>query len=272
MTERLRRGSPAGSAPHDPVSTARAVNEMFTAVAPRYDFLNHFLSFGTDLLWRRAAAQAVREVLSRTGSVALDVCCGTGDLALAFARYSRGSVLAADFCRPMLVRAGAKAAKRGRRVSLLEADTLALPLPDAAVDLVGVAFGFRNLADYERGLAEMRRVLKPGGIAAILEFSRVRSQVLGPLFGIYFHHILPALGTWISGVRGPYQYLPDSVSKFPDQDELAELMRRHGFQNVRYRNFSAGVAALHLGVVPQPEGQDREARAVTEPTRAEKWL
>jgi demethylmenaquinone methyltransferase/2-methoxy-6-polyprenyl-1,4-benzoquinol methylase len=147
----------------------------------------------------------------------------------------------------MLVRARLKAERRGNRVRLVGADTLALPLPDDSLDLIGVAFGFRNLADYERGLEEMRRVLKPGGVAAILEFSRVRSALLGPLFRIYFHRILPALGTWISGVRGPYQYLPDSVSRFPDQDELAELMRRRGFRNVRYRNFSAGIAALHLG-------------------------
>jgi demethylmenaquinone methyltransferase/2-methoxy-6-polyprenyl-1,4-benzoquinol methylase len=181
-------------------------------------------------------------------------------------------VFGADFCHPMLVRARAKAEKRGRRISLLEADTLVLPLPDASVDLVGVAFGFRNLADYERGLAEMRRVLKPGGLAAILEFSRVRSRVWRPLFGIYFQHLLPALGTWISGVRGPYQYLPESVSKFPDQEGLAEMMRRHGFQNVRYRNFSAGIAALHLGWVPQPEAQNRKAPAFTNRIRAEKWL
>lgn len=247
MSELERAGSPAGGVAPDPAATGRAVNEMFAAVAPRYDFLNHFLSFGTDLLWRRAAARAVKHVLARPGSVALDVCCGTGDLALAFARLSRGRVLGADFCHPMLVRAIVKAARKRTTVRFVEADTLALPLADDSFDLIGVAFGFRNLADYERGLEEMRRVLKPGGVAAILEFSQVRSRLLGPSFRFYFHRILPALGTWISGVRGPYQYLPASVSRFPNQEELAHLMRCHGFRNVRYRNFSAGIAALHLG-------------------------
>ncbi len=122
-----------------------------------------------------------------------------------------------------------------------------LPFGDNSLDVVTVAFGFRNLANYAAGLHEMRRVLKPGGVAAILEFSHVRGPVSGPLFQLYFHHILPRLGTWISGVRGPYDYLPKSVSLFPDQETLAVEMRGAGFGNVRYRNFSGGVAALHLG-------------------------
>ncbi|MGD0921344.1 MAG: bifunctional demethylmenaquinone methyltransferase/2-methoxy-6-polyprenyl-1,4-benzoquinol methylase UbiE [Terriglobia bacterium] len=239
-------GSPRGS-PDDHDSTARAVRQMFAAVASRYDFLNHFLSFGCDIAWRRATAKALHETLARPGSVAVDVCCGTGDLALALARYSAGKVIGTDFCRPMLQRAREKAQRSARAVFFLEADTLVLPFRDNSLDVISVAFGFRNLADYEAGLREMHRVLKPGGLIAILEFSRVRWPVFAPLFRFYFHRILPRLGTWISGVPGPYQYLPDSVSQFPDQEPLAAALTAVGFANVRYQNFTGGVAALHLG-------------------------
>jgi demethylmenaquinone methyltransferase / 2-methoxy-6-polyprenyl-1,4-benzoquinol methylase len=248
MTDRAPRpsaGSPLGS-PDDPVSTARRVREMFAAVTPRYDFLNHFLSLRRDIAWRRATARALHEVLAKPGSVAVDVCCGTGDLAAALARHSAGIVIGTDFCHPML-RKGREKFARLPRVFFLEADTLALPFPEASLDVLSVAFGFRNLADYARGLEEMRRVLRPGGWLAILEFSRVRWPILGPLFRLYFHHVLPRVGTWISGVAGPYQYLPDSVARFPDQESLAAALRDAGFKNVRYRNFSGGIAALHLG-------------------------
>jgi len=240
------QGSPLGSPDHHD-STARAVRQMFAAVAPRYDFLNHFLSLGRDIAWRRATAKALRETLARPGSVAVDVCSGTGDLALALARYSAGKVIGTDFCRPMLQRAREKAQRSAPAVFFLEADTLALPFCSASLDVVSVAFGFRNLANYQAGLREMHRVLKLGGLIAILEFSRVRWPAFGPLFRFYFQRILPRLGTWISGVPGPYQYLPDSVSQFPDQESLAAALRAAGFANVRYQNFTGGVAALHLG-------------------------
>jgi demethylmenaquinone methyltransferase/2-methoxy-6-polyprenyl-1,4-benzoquinol methylase len=240
------RGSPLG-APEDRAATARAVRDMFAQVVPRYDFLNHFLSLGRDIAWREATARALRPALERRGSLAVDVCCGTGDLALALARYSAGMVIGGDFCHPMLVRAREKAGQGRRAALFLEADTLALPFADSALDVVSVAFGFRNLADYAVGLREIHRVLKPGGYAAILEFSRVHWPVFGPAFRFYFHHILPRLGTWISGVRGPYQYLPESVALFPDQEGLAKAMREAGFASVHYRDFTGGVAALHLG-------------------------
>ncbi len=240
------QGSPLGT-PDDPSSTSRAVRSMFAAVAPRYDFLNHFLSLGRDIAWRRATARALRPRLETPGSIAVDVCCGTGDLALALARYSAGRVIGADFCHPMLVRAREKARSGARAVFFLEADTLALPLRDASLDVVSVAFGFRNLANYRAGLREMLRVLRPGGVVAILEFSRVRWPVFGPLFRLYFQHVLPLLGTWISGVEGPYQYLPESVSLFPDQESLAAALVEAGFAKVSYQNFFGGVAALHVG-------------------------
>jgi len=240
------QGSPLG-VPGDEDSTARAVRNMFAAVAPRYDFLNHLLSLGRDIAWRRATAKALREALERPGSLALDLCCGTGDLALALAHVSRGKVMGADFCHPMLLRAHAKAASRSRPVFFFEADALRLPCRDDSLDALTVAFGFRNLANYTRGLEEMRRVLKPGGLVAILEFSRVRGRGFGALFRVYFRRILPRLGTWISGVRGPYQYLCYSAWRFPDQEELAAALRESGFENVRHRNFTGGVAALHIG-------------------------
>jgi len=147
-----------------------------------------------------------------------------------------------------MLRLALQKAQRSRRaVSFLEADTLALPFPDDSLDAISSAFGFRNLANYAKGLAEMHRVLRPGGVIGILEFSRVRWPLFGPLVRLYFRQVLPRLGTWISGVRGPYQYLPDSVSRFPDQEALAAAMQAAGFTGVRYRDFTGGVAALHIG-------------------------
>jgi len=225
-------------------STARAIRKMFAAVAPRYDFLNHFLSLGRDVAWRKATAEALRHVLERPGSSAADLCCGTGDLAFELAHYSAGRVFGTDFCRPMLLLARTKS--RRHSTQFLEADALALPFPDAVLDLVTTAFGFRNLASYTDGLAEIRRVLRPGGVLAILEFSEVQGLVLGPLFRFYFRNLLPRVGTWISGVPGPYQYLHDSVTRFPNQQTLADLLGAQGFQNVRYVNFTGGIVALHL--------------------------
>lgn len=243
------RGSPLGS-PEDVAGTGRAVQDMFASVAPRYDFLNHFLSLGLDLVWRRNTARALQPLLASKDSVALDVCCGTGDLALALRRVSRGRVLGSDFCHPMLQQACAKAAGSHQSVYFFEADTLQLPFPDQCAHAITTAFGFRNLADYQRGLAEMMRVLRPGGAAAILEFSRVRWPVFGPLFRYYFANWLPRIGSWISGVSGAYEYLHHSVKHFPDQETLAAMMREVGLVEVSYQNFMGGVAALHVGYRP----------------------
>ncbi len=257
-------GSPLGS-PDNVHATGQAVRRMFAAVAPRYDFLNHFLSLGLDLTWRRSAAKALRDVLSRPASVAADVCCGTGDLALALSRFSEGTVIGADFCYPMLERAERKVARSSQgggrtggatgdpTILFLAADTLSLPFPDYSLDLVTSAFGFRNLANYSRGLQEIFRVLKPGGVVAILEFSHVRWPVFGPVFRLYFARLLPRIGDWISGVRGAYGYLHDSVTGFPDQKDLAMMMSQTGFTSVAYQDLMGGVAALHIGKkTPEP--------------------
>ena len=231
----------------DEQSTASAVRSMFAAVAPRYDLLNHLLSMGIDIRWRRATVKALAPVLAKPTSVVADLCCGTGDLALALRRASAGMVIGTDFCHPMLQRAREKSEGLAKSTIFLEADTLRLPFRDNSIDAMTIAFGFRNLANYRRGVQEMRRVLRPGGTVASLEFSHVKWPVFGPLFRAYFRRVLPRLGAWISGVRGPYQYLPDSVLRFPDQEALAALLREEGFGTVRYRNFTGGVAALHLG-------------------------
>jgi len=239
-------GSPLGSG-RDEATTSAAVRSMFSAVAHRYDFLNHFLSLGRDIAWRRAAARALRDVLARPDSRVADLCCGTGDMSFCLARHSQGLVMGADFCHPMLRMAQGKGGAQARPVQFLEADALHLPFGDASLDVVTSAFGFRNLANYDQGIEEMRRVLKSGGRLAILEFSRVHWPIFGPLFRFYFRRVLPRIGLWISGVEGPYRYLPDSVAQFPAQEVLAEKLRAAGFHRVRYENFTGGVAALHVG-------------------------
>jgi demethylmenaquinone methyltransferase / 2-methoxy-6-polyprenyl-1,4-benzoquinol methylase len=236
MREPVRpgRGAPIASARGEASVTA-AVRRMFAAVAPRYDLLNHVLSLGIDIAWRRATVQALAPALG-PGSCVADLCCGTGDLSLCLGRQSAGLVAGVDFCHPMLALARQKASALGRPIYFLEANALCLPFPDQSLDAVTTAFGFRNLANYDRGITEMWRVLKSGGRLAILEFSRVRWPVFGPVFRFYFRRVLPRVGTWISGVAGPYEYLPNSVAAFPDQDDLAGKLRAAGFQNVRYVN------------------------------------
>jgi demethylmenaquinone methyltransferase/2-methoxy-6-polyprenyl-1,4-benzoquinol methylase len=226
---------------------AGRIRNLFSAVAPRYDLLNHLLSFGIDIAWRRATAKTLQPALARPGSWAVDLCCGTGDLTRALARHSSGRVIGTDFSHPMLLLARQKVARHTRSILLLESDCLALPLGDNTVDLITIAFGLRNLADQPRGLREMHRVLKPGGMVAILEFSQVRVPVLRGLFRFYFRHILPRLGNWISGVPGAYTYLYDSVARFPNQTAQTAALEAAGFRKVTYRNFTGGIAALHTG-------------------------
>jgi demethylmenaquinone methyltransferase/2-methoxy-6-polyprenyl-1,4-benzoquinol methylase len=224
------------------------VRGMFARVARRYDLANHLLSFNIDRLWRARTVRRVSHILVRPGARVLDICCGTGDLTLALARQCRTPVFGSDFCHPMLVAARGKGAGAG----LFEADALRLPLGDASLDLITVAFGFRNLANYDAGLTEMRRVLGPGGTAAILEFSEPPNPVFAALYHFYSRRILPLIGGALSGSRDAYAYLPESVRKFPSAEELAEGMRRAGFGEVRYERFTGGIVALHLGVKPPP--------------------
>ena len=226
--------------------TAQWVREMFGQVAPRYDLLNHLLSFNIDRLWRARTVKRVRPVLERQGARILDLCCGTGDLAIALQRATTTSrVLGSDFCHPMLT----AAQKKGLASVLFESDALSLPVADASFDLVTVAFGFRNFANYEKGLLELRRVLRDGGMAAILEFSQPPNAAFAALYGFYSRNILPKLGGALSGSKDAYSYLPESVRKFPGAEELADKMRAAGFVNVQFERMTFGIVALHLGRV-----------------------
>ena len=229
----------------------RAVQRMFGEIAHRYDFLNHFLSASVDKRWRRRAAAKVRELVSAPSPLCLDLCSGTGDLAIELHRMLKQPVVASDFCHPMLIRAHAKVDAIGGAaiVRVVEADALNLPFADASFDAATNAFGLRNLQNPELGLREIRRILRPGGVAVILEFAKPVVPVLRQAFGFYFRHILPRLGAAISGQNFAYRYLPDSVRQFPSQDALAKIMRAAGFSAVDYRNLSAGIAALYWGKV-----------------------
>ena len=224
------------------------VRDMFGRVAHRYDLANHLLSCNIDRYWRAHTVKRVRSILERPESRALDLCCGTGDLLLALARASHGLVLGADFCNPMLRAARQKAEERRSRVGLVEADALRLPLADGSIDLVTVAFGFRNLANYAAGLAEMRRVLATGGMAAILEFSQPPNRAFAAFYNFYSRQILPLIGGLLSGSRDAYRYLPESVRKFPTPDELADEMRLASFTEVSYEYLTGGIVALHRGI------------------------
>jgi len=216
---------------------------MFTAIAPRYDLLNHLLSMNVDRLWWRRAARTFADILGRPDACVLDLCCGTADMALALRRAGAVSVFATDFSHAMLTLAGRKV--RGR-VKLIEADALALPVGDACFDLVVSAFGFRNLADYDAGLREIFRVLRPGGEVGILDFGEPKG-VLGKVYRVYFRRVLPVVGTVISGVRGPYAYLPASVERFPDPAHMLERMRAAGFADVSWTPYTFGIAGLYRG-------------------------
>ncbi len=226
---------------------ARRVRAMFAGIAARYDLLNHLLSGNTDQRWRQIVAARLRPVLG-AGTRTLDVACGTGDLTLTLANAGETQVIGLDFCRPMLELAARKAQGHERKLPFIEGDALHLPFAAATFDVVTIAFGLRNLADVETGLRELWRVLKPGGTLAVLEFSRPIVPGFRALFGFYFTRVLPRIGGLVSGSRGAYEYLPDSVARFPDQAQLAKLLREVGWAQVEYQNLTGGIAALHTGV------------------------
>ncbi|HSK74176.1 MAG TPA: bifunctional demethylmenaquinone methyltransferase/2-methoxy-6-polyprenyl-1,4-benzoquinol methylase UbiE [Pyrinomonadaceae bacterium] len=229
------------------IEHARAVREMFSGIAKKYDFLNHFLSVNIDKRWRRAVSQKLQNVLENENSLVLDVACGTGDLSLELKNSGKAKIIGADFCRPMLTIAKDKTEKQNLEIPYIEGDALNLSFADESFDAVTIAFGLRNLANFEDGLKELKRVLKKGGKLAVLEFSAPIVPGLRQLFNFYFSYILPRIGGAVSGSRGAYEYLPDSVSRFPDQKRLAEMMREIGFSDVEYKNLTGGIAAIHLG-------------------------
>ncbi len=258
MTETLTtpRGTQPGGARTE-AEVAHRVREMFGRIAPRYDLLNHLLSFQLDRLWRRRVARRVRQILGRSDALVLDLCCGTGDLALAFGRSGKAQVIGADFAHTMLVRAKEKTTPRSQgyavdeaKIMLLETDALRLPFADFSFDVVATAFGFRNLANYEGGLRESLRVLKRGGTLAILEFAEPGGGFFGSLYRWYSRGVLPRIGRMISGDRTAYDYLPASIAKFFEPGELAAAMSSAGYVSVEYEKWAGGAVALHLGKRP----------------------
>lgn len=238
--------TPEGARDQD--SAARAVREMFTSIAPRYDLLNHVLSLNVDRVWWRRCARTFRHILGRPDARVLDLCCGTGDMTFALRRQARQGepqIVGADFAHTMLQRAVEKSsALNSSRPGWIEADALALPFPNEYFDLVTSAFGFRNLADYDAGLREIIRVLRPGGECAILDFSEPKGM-MGVLYRVYFKEVLPRIGTMISGVRGPYAYLPASVARFPEPDEMLQRMKQAGFTEATWNPYTFGIAGLY---------------------------
>ena len=241
-----------GAAPEgvsDRKAASRAVREMFTSIAPRYDLLNHVLSFNVDRIWWRRTARTFRHIVIRPDARILDLCCGTGDMAFALQRQagkSPAQIVGADFSHAMLQRAALKSADRAAAQQWIEADALNLPFPDSHFDLVTSAFGFRNLADYDTGLREIVRVLRPGGECGILDFGEPKG-IMGALYRIYFKQVLPRVGTMISGVRGPYAYLPASVERFPPPEEMLTRMKFAGFAEATWTPYSFGIAGLYRG-------------------------
>jgi demethylmenaquinone methyltransferase/2-methoxy-6-polyprenyl-1,4-benzoquinol methylase len=255
----LKGTQPEGA--HSEPDAARKVREMFTQIAPRYDLLNHLLSLDLDRLWRKRAARRLQPILQRHNARVLDLCCGTGDLALALARVGPASIVGADFSHAMLVRARAKSAKSQpvpshsgltvpRPIPFLEADALCLPFADRSFDLITTAFGFRNLANYEAGLCEMQRILKPGGTVAILEFTEPPEGFPGNAYRWYFRSVLPRIGGLLSGESAAYTYLPKSVSRFYRPPELAAQMTEVGYKSVDFQVWTFGTVALHTAVRP----------------------
>jgi demethylmenaquinone methyltransferase/2-methoxy-6-polyprenyl-1,4-benzoquinol methylase len=226
---------------------------MFTSIAPRYDLLNHVLSFNVDRLWWRRTARTFAHIFAQPDARVLDLCCGTGDMTFALRRRAgkhAPQILGVDFSHAMLQRAHAKShrtvATDHTTPRWIEADAISLPFPGQRFNLVTSAFGFRNLADYDAGLREIARVLKPGGECGILDFSEPRG-LMGHLYRIYFKQVLPRVGTMLSGVRGPYAYLPNSVERFPEPEEMLDRMRRAGFREASWTPYTFGIAGLYRG-------------------------
>jgi demethylmenaquinone methyltransferase / 2-methoxy-6-polyprenyl-1,4-benzoquinol methylase len=239
----------------DEASAAQNVRQMFNSIAPRYDLLNHVLSASVDRLWWWQTARRFRAVLADPDAAVLDVCCGTGHMTMALLKgRPRGArpILAADFARAMLSRASDRFSGRGPELPgaiALEADALHLPLRSQSLDLVVTAFGFRNLANYEAGLREFHRVLKPGGQLGILDFSEP-GGLLGKIYAIYFRRALPAIGRLLCGEEGPYRYLPTSVGNFPPPEEMLAMMRAAGYEDAGWQPYTFGIAGLYTATRP----------------------
>lgn len=229
----------------DEAAAAREVQAMFNSIAPRYDLLNHVLSANVDRIWWARTARRFRSIVADPDAAILDICCGTGDMTMALLKnrpQNARPVLAADFARAMLERGAEKFSQHG--AIALEADALHLPLRDSSMDLIVSAFGFRNLANYEAGLREFYRVLKPGGQLGILDFSEP-GGLLGKLYAVYFRRVLPKIGRLLTGQASPYEYFPESVGNFPAPAQMTALMQSVGYADCAWQPYTFGIAGLY---------------------------
>lgn len=226
---------------------ARKVREMFSRISPKYDFLNHFLSVNIDKRWRKLVRKKLKETLDDENAVVLDVACGTGDLSVELQKNSKAKVIGTDFCRPMLAIAAEKNLSENLSIPYIEGDAMKLPFPDNYFDAVTIAFGLRNLSNWKDGLIELGRIIKPNGKLVVLEFSEPIVPGFRQIYNVYFNKVLPKIGGVFSGEQGAYEYLSESVSKFPNQKNLQKMMLEIGFLDVEYKNLTGGIAAIHTG-------------------------
>lgn len=251
MTPSAHGAEPLGAG--DEQSAGIAVQSMFNNIAPRYDLLNHVLSANIDRIWWRRTARTFRHILQQPEASILDVCCGTGDMTLALLRYrpvDAHPVTALDFAHAMLQRAQQKFSSPKyfcHRVLTVEADALHMPIADNSTDLLTTAFGFRNLANYQGGLQEFHRVLRPGGELGILDFSEPIGP-LGFLYRFYFRNVLPRIGQALSGSAASYAYLPHSVHRFPSPPEMLAMLESNGFTRATWTPYTFGIAGLYRAV------------------------
>ncbi len=231
----------------DELKHAEDVREMFSRISPKYDFLNHFLSGNIDKRWRKLVTKKLQNILDDKNALVLDVACGTGDLALEMQKAAKAKVIGTDFCRPMLAIAKEKNAPENQTIPYLEADGMNLSFAADTFDAVTIAFGLRNFSNWQDGLKELHRITKPGGKLVILEFSAPVVPGFRQAFQFYFTLILPKIGGVVSGSRGAYEYLSESVARFPNQKGLVKMMVETGFADVEYTNLTGGIAAIHLG-------------------------
>lgn len=230
------------------IAHAKAVREMFSGIAGKYDFLNHFLSVNVDKRWRRLVRKKLETILANKSAVVLDVACGTGDLAVELQMNAEAKIIGTDFCRPMLSIAFDKNAKNNTEIPYIEADGMNLSFADNSFDAVTIAFGLRNFSNWQDGLKEFHRILKKDGKLVVLEFSTPIVPGFKQIFNLYFTQVLPRIGGAVSGSRGAYEYLPDSVSRFPDQKGLVKMFEETGFTDVEFQNLTGGIAAIHSGI------------------------
>jgi demethylmenaquinone methyltransferase/2-methoxy-6-polyprenyl-1,4-benzoquinol methylase len=252
----------------DEATAAANVQSLFNTIAPTYDRLNHLLSFGLDRLWWRSAARSFRDVLARPEAKIVDICCGTGDMtaALLRVRHENGCptsgfsdvgctesdglpqpIIGLDFSAEMLSRARVKFPSP--QVQWLEGDAMHLPFADASVDLITSAFGFRNLTNYDAGLREIARVLRPGGRVGILDCNQP-DGLSGTAYNLYLHHGLPLIGGWLSGEREAYRYLPASIARFPRPPQMLAMMRQAGFTAATWEGYFLHAAGLYTATKP----------------------